>query len=157
MIYSDFLNDAELRDYARAINARARGVTASGEITVELLRDRILESGGRCEWCAVSLVHQPFEVDHVISLSAGGNNTPDNLAIACPDCNRAKSSKHPVRFAQETYARTARMTRLLRFVLDQFGAEATTQRSLFDDPAAPTTRPPDDDDPPPYIWKRGSG
>jgi hypothetical protein len=156
MIYSDFLNEAELQEYTRSINARARSSGAQGEITVDALRDRILESGGRCDWCASRLVQQPFEVDHVVSLREGGRNTADNLAIACPDCNRAKAAKHPLRFAQETYARTATMTRLLRRLLDQFDATAFAQRSLFDAPSqTPRSGTEPDDDPPPYIWKRG--
>lgn len=156
MIYSDFLNEAELQEYARSINVRARGAAAVGEISAAALRDRILESGGRCEWCASRLVQQPFEVDHVVSLREGGRNTPDNLAIACPDCNRAKAARPPLRFAQETYARTATMTRLLRALFDQFDVEALAQRSLFDAPA-PTSRSgtEPDDEPPPYVWKRG--
>ena len=156
MIYSDFLDDDELKAYAQTINQRAKALNKAGRMTVSGLRDRIYESGGRCEWCAVSLLRQPFEVDHIVSLSSGGDNTPDNLAVACPDCNRAKSDKHPARFAQEAYARTGIMTALLRRILDAYDVDAKVQRSLFDaDDAPPTIPAPDDDipdDPPPYVW-----
>ena len=155
MLYDDFLDEDELKLYARSINNRAKALNKSGYITIVMLRDRIFESGGKCEWCTVSIVKQPFEVDHIISLTTGGGNDSDNLAVACPACNRAKASKHPARFAQETYARTGIMTALLRRVLDYYGAEASVQKSLFDaDEDAPTIAPLDEspDDPPPYIW-----
>lgn len=156
MIYSDFLDDDELKTYTQAINSRAKGYGVAGRILIASLRDRIYASGGQCEWCAVSLVRQPFEVDHITSLGRGGSNTPDNLSVACPDCNRAKAGKHPARFAQETYARTGIMTDLLRHVLDTYGVQAVVQQSLFDEPTdTPTIAPSNDeaaDDPPPYVW-----
>jgi hypothetical protein len=158
MIYTDFLDDDELNSYAQAINSRAKALQKAGRITVEILRDRIYASGGKCDWCTVSLVKLPFEVDHIISLGFGGGNDGDNLAVACPDCNRAKASKHPARFAQETYARTGNMTLLLQRVLDFYNVEATVQKSLFDSADdKPTIILPDtiNDDPPPYIWGQG--
>jgi hypothetical protein len=158
MIYSDFLDDDELNTYAQAINSRAKALQKSGRITVAILRDRIYASGGKCEWCTVSLVKLPFEVDHIISIGLGGGNDGDNLAVACPDCNRAKASKHPARFAQETYARTGSMTMLLQRVLDFYNVEAAAQKSLFDSAEdKPTIIPPENltDDLPPYIWGQG--
>jgi hypothetical protein len=155
MIYSDFLDDNELNTYAQAINSRAKALQKNGRITVAILRDRIYASGGKCDWCTVSILKQPFEVDHIISLGTGGGNDSDNLAVACPDCNRAKASKHPARFAQEIYARTGNMTVLLQRVLDFYNVEAVVQKSLFDSAEdTPTIIPPDNlnDDPPPYIW-----
>jgi len=155
MIYSDFLDDDELKAYAQSINSRAKGRNKSGQILIAHLRDRIYDSGGKCEWCALSIVGQAFEVDHILSLSNGGDNTVDNLAVACPDCNRSKASKHPARFAQETYARTGTMTPLLKRVLDSYDMEARVQQSFFDtDNDSATIESLDDspDDPPPYVW-----
>lgn len=49
----------------------------------------------RCAYC-----HSPemlsvasFEIDHIVPLSAGGTTQPDNLCLACPNCNRHKSSR----------------------------------------------------------------
>lgn len=158
MQYRDFLDEAELTEALRSINGRAKALGKESIISLDALRDRILECGGRCEWCGESVLHQPIELDHIISLSSGGSHTPENLAVSCPACNRAKSSKHPVRFAQETVARTGLRTALINRVLTQYEAEATVQRSLFDPPqtAVPQNPAADDssDDPPPYIWKR---
>ncbi len=59
------------------------------------LRKRIIElSGNCCEYC-----HLPdedsyygFQIDHIISRKHGGKSNFQNLAYACPDCNRYKGS-----------------------------------------------------------------
>jgi HNH endonuclease len=155
MIYTDFLDDDELHIYAQAINSRAQALQKKGRITGASLRDCIYASGGQCAWCAVALLKQPFEVDHIISLGNGGSNEVDNLAVACPDCNRLKASKHPARFAQEIYARTGKLTPLLQRVLDVYKVEGQVQQALFaSTEAEPRITPLDDggDDVPPYIW-----
>jgi hypothetical protein len=152
MRYSDFLDPNELEAYAQAINSRSK----QASISAESLRHRILESAGKCDWCAVSLIEQSFEIDHIIALSSGGSNSPENLALACPDCNRSKAAKHPARFAQETFARTGIMTPLLQRVLAYYEAEARVQKSLFDtaEEAPKLNEKPSHDEPPPYIWKK---
>ena len=152
MLYNDFLNSDELEAYAKAINSRSK----REQISAESLRHRILESAGKCDWCTVSLVQQEFEIDHIIALSSGGSNSSENLALACPDCNRSKASKHPARFAQETFARTGIMTPLLQRVLNYYEAEARVQKSLFDtaEEKPKFSEKPSTDEPPPYIWKK---
>ena len=54
--------------------------------------------GNRCYWCCVSLKGIPTEVDHVIPLSAGGSNWPENLCLACRPCNRLKNQRMPLDF-----------------------------------------------------------
>lgn len=49
-------------------------------------------AGDRCEYC---LVHQytrsaVFHVDHVIPVNKGGETRIENLALACPHCDRQK-------------------------------------------------------------------
>jgi hypothetical protein len=50
----------------------------------------ITRAQGRCEYCQTPARYSPevFEVEHVVPLSAGGMTTLDNLALACPACNR---------------------------------------------------------------------
>lgn len=53
-----------------------------------LTRDR-----GRCQLCGRSATDGvTLEVDHKISLAAGGPNDEDNLWTLCAECNRGKSS-----------------------------------------------------------------
>jgi hypothetical protein len=46
----------------------------------------------RCEYCLLpaSLVTTPFQFDHIIAQSHGGETTADNLALACFHCNNFK-------------------------------------------------------------------
>lgn len=162
MHYQDNLDTAELKKYADALNHRAKARNAPGRITVELLRSRILESAGKCEWCNAGIVNQEFEIDHIISLSKYGHNTVDNLAVACPSCNRRKSEKHPASFAQEIAAQHGTQTPLIKRVLAHFGMEIQTQTRFFaledaplnaeTSPLSPGTADTDTDTPPPYQW-----
>ena len=55
----------------------------------ELVRRR---ARSRCEYCLLpeSLVSTPFQFDHIIAQSHGGESTADNLAYACFHCNNFK-------------------------------------------------------------------
>jgi len=35
----------------------------------------------------------PFEIDHIVPMSVGGETVVDNLCLACPPCNRHKGAK----------------------------------------------------------------
>jgi hypothetical protein len=49
----------------------------------------------RCEYChaPAEAFNFPFEVEHITPLSATGDDTPDNLALACRSCNAFKSMR----------------------------------------------------------------
>ena len=51
-----------------------------------------------CEFCHTDEHWQlvPFTIDHLLALAEGGNDTLDNLALACFHCNRHKSNKQSV-------------------------------------------------------------
>lgn len=48
-----------------------------------------------CEYCHAceSWQYVPFTFDHLIPKAKGGEDTPENLALACAHCNRRKSDK----------------------------------------------------------------
>lgn len=49
-----------------------------------------------CLLCGVSIAAEPhllLEVDHIMPVSKGGLNTPDNLQTLCWRCNRSKGAK----------------------------------------------------------------
>jgi len=156
MIYQDMLDQGALEQYAAALNSRAGRAGAKGRLTADGLRDRILESGGRCEWCGVDLVNAEFELDHILSLKQGGANAATNLALACPDCNRRKGQKHPARFAAEIYRETGRETGLIARLFACYGIEAAQQKALFaDEPRAASTSVDvavETNEIPPYKW-----
>lgn len=55
------------------------------------IRDRARQ---RCEYCLYpeALSYFAFEIEHIISEKHGGVTAPDNLALACPFCNRFKGT-----------------------------------------------------------------
>lgn len=59
------------------------------------LRKQVIErADSRCEYCRFpqSVTLLAFEMEHIISEKHGGTTTLDNLALACPYCNRAKGT-----------------------------------------------------------------
>lgn len=153
VIYQDLLNQGALERYAIALNARAGRARAPGRLSVAGLRDRILASGGRCEWCGASRVNAAFELDHVLSLRQGGANAAANLVVACPDCNRRKGRKHPARFAAEIYQETGRKTDLIARMLRRYDLDPAQQLPLFADGAKETAAAAVAvSDLPPYTW-----
>ena len=75
MKYQDSIEAVALEKYAAAMNARAKRYGAPGKLTASLLRDRIMESGGRCEWCGADLLDSDFELDHAVSLRQAAATT----------------------------------------------------------------------------------
>ena len=53
-----------------------------------------MRAGECCEYCVIAEEDTWFgcEVDHIISEKHGGKTEPENLALACVTCNRAKGS-----------------------------------------------------------------
>jgi len=47
---------------------------------------------GLCAYCTKSL-QGVYHVDHIVALSKGGSNWPDNICLACATCNVRKSNK----------------------------------------------------------------
>jgi 5-methylcytosine-specific restriction endonuclease McrA len=48
--------------------------------------------GGRCNGCGRRLPAS-YHVDHVLPVSRGGSNGPENLQLLCPYCNMSKGAK----------------------------------------------------------------
>jgi len=61
----------------------------------ETTRQVIDRARGRCEYCRMhqSLQGATFHIEHINPQAAGGPDTSDNLALACPSCNLGKSSR----------------------------------------------------------------
>jgi 5-methylcytosine-specific restriction endonuclease McrA len=66
------------------------------------LRPRLSEpQGHKCCWCGCMMAedgprHQRPTFDHVHPLARGGKDAPDNLAVACRQCNQEHDNKVPV-------------------------------------------------------------
>jgi hypothetical protein len=60
------------------------------------LRQAVLARAQRCcEYCRsqVRYAMQSFSIEHIIPRSKGGENHPDNLALACQGCNNHKYTR----------------------------------------------------------------
>ena len=60
------------------------------EETRRLVWDR---ARGRCEYCRLhqdDYEFQTFHVEHIVAQQHGGTDDPDNLCLACSECNWAK-------------------------------------------------------------------
>ena len=83
----------------RARNFRARRRQAKGTHTAQDIQKQYANQKGRCYYCHTK-ISGVYHIDHVIPLSRGGTNWPDNLVIACPSCNRSKYNKLPHEWAE---------------------------------------------------------
>lgn len=63
-------------------------------VPAELRQAVIHRAQGRCEYCQYpeAFGFLSFEIEHVIAEKHGGTTTLDNLAWACPFCNRHKGT-----------------------------------------------------------------
>ena len=66
----------------------------SDEVTAALRQLVFGRAGGKCEYCLLpqSASAFPHEPDHIVPLQHDGQTTADNLALACPYCNRFKGT-----------------------------------------------------------------
>lgn len=58
-------------------------------------RQTIARARGFCEYCRSNskFADSPFDVDHILPDSEGGNTAPENLALSCHGCNLFKSNR----------------------------------------------------------------
>lgn len=75
------------------INYRARSANAEGTWTEEEFQEICSNQEWLCFYCGEFM--EKATVDHMIPLSRGGSNWPDNLAAACGHCNYSKADKTP--------------------------------------------------------------
>ena len=57
----------------------------------QLVRQR---AGDRCEYCRLpqSRSSLRFHIEHIVARQHGGADVAENLALACPECNRRKGT-----------------------------------------------------------------
>ena len=73
---------------------RARRASATGSFTQADVDAQYKRQRGRCYWCG-ERVGRKYHVDHVVPLSRGGGNGPENLVISCATCNVRKNDRLP--------------------------------------------------------------
>lgn len=60
--------------------------------TYEERKATLRRSGGVCASCGKKLTTKTMTMDHIIPLSRGGTNEPENLVALCEECNKEKGS-----------------------------------------------------------------
>lgn len=80
-------NPDKVREGQQRRNDRIR--QAESHHTKADIEAQYARQGGKCEYCSEP-VGSRFHVDHVVPISRGGSDGADNIAIACPPCNREK-------------------------------------------------------------------
>lgn len=89
---SYWLHADKMRERARIAANKRR--SAEGSFSASDVRLLEKTQKGLCWWCGCVL-NGKYHIDHRIALSRGGTNWPNNLCLACADCNLSKSSKLP--------------------------------------------------------------
>jgi 5-methylcytosine-specific restriction endonuclease McrA len=75
--------------------SRAKRLGIPGTVTLLDLRRVCEEQVGHCAFCAKPFGDETPEIDHWVALAAGGTNTPDNIRLLHPKCNRTKGARLP--------------------------------------------------------------
>lgn len=70
---------------------RAKIAENGGSYTVSDIQTLFSNQKGFCNICNCHLTS--FEIDHIVPISKGGSNNPDNLQLLCRSCNRKKGNK----------------------------------------------------------------
>ncbi len=71
---------------------RARIAKVGGRFTKADIRNLYSIQGACCYYCSTS-IKEGYEIEHMLPISRGGSNGPDNLCLACAPCNRSKHTK----------------------------------------------------------------
>lgn len=87
-IKEDWVTERSYRSSAPDPYRERRGISASAW---SRLREMVFERDGyECRYCGCT---DELAVDHIIPLSRGGTNDPENLTPACKPCNSSKRDK----------------------------------------------------------------
>lgn len=85
-------NPDKAREYhhrRRTLKLEAEGTHTADDIRVQQDRQK-----GKCYYCH-SDFGDNYHVDHIVPLSRGGSDDPDNLVITCEQCNKSKGNRLP--------------------------------------------------------------
>lgn len=78
------------------LNYARRKMNAPGRFTTADLAAQFNAQGGLCFYCVTPLAS--MQIEHIVPLSRGGSNWPENIACACADCNLRKGAKSAAEF-----------------------------------------------------------
>jgi 5-methylcytosine-specific restriction endonuclease McrA len=93
-VIAEFFTRAKGRVFSPLIEefcSRYRSREARPWIPLAIQREVLGRDGRKCAYCGGT--SGPFHLDHIIPWSRGGENTSDNLNVACARCNWSKGNK----------------------------------------------------------------
>ena len=85
---------------AHVKNAKLKRKKVKGKFADKDIKKILNSQKFKCVNCK-SDIRFKYHIDHIMPLSLGGTNWPNNLQCLCPSCNLQKSSKDPIQWAQE--------------------------------------------------------
>ena len=90
-------------------------------MTQKEVRELVIARDKRtCRYCGKpKLYKQQLNVDHVVPESLGGAYTPDNLVVACKQCNHRKGNRSVHEYATRRLEVLAREQATLQKILGQ--------------------------------------
>ena len=94
-----YAKDHPERRSANETARRARKLGAPGRYSPDDVSSLKQKQGGKCGNLACRVVLREYHVDHVMPLSKGGSNWPENLQLLCPTCNVRKQAQSPEKWA----------------------------------------------------------
>lgn len=114
----DYQNNIENYRKHRRIR-RALAKNAEGNYTDSDVKSIMNSQGYKCYYCRQKLdlvsKPQPWHEDHLMPLSRGGSNWPENIVIACEGCNESKHKATHVEFLK-----SKRFERRLKAIASQY-------------------------------------
>ncbi len=81
------------QDRAYVHKRRAHKMSQGGSYTTQDIERKFRAQKKKCYYCHKPLSH--YHIEHVVPLSRGGSNAPDNVVLACPSCNNSKHARLP--------------------------------------------------------------
>lgn len=91
-------NPERVRALSRGWN-HLRYKYVKGGVSAAVLATWVAAQPKVCHWCGQRCAKR-YEIDHILALSQGGQHQLHNLCIACRPCNRRKSDRDPIEWAQ---------------------------------------------------------
>lgn len=89
--------DNPFRVKARQSSIRAKYWNVENTLTASDLEKQFTSQDGKCWYCSIEL-DETWHTDHLIPMSRGGGNVPENVVCACARCNLTKQTKLPHEF-----------------------------------------------------------
>lgn len=87
----DYTDDAGRTDWQAMLDDHIDDERPSRYVSPALRAEIMQRDGEVCAYCETR--EGPFEIDHIYPVSRGGDNTAENLTVACKPCNRDKRDK----------------------------------------------------------------